>query len=153
MAKRITLFYRLVLIMAGPATLWTAFEMYGLTLTGPQMLFFSISHAHPFILTTVFVSSLFFIGLVGMNMLFLLPKPKRHVRLSSRTIAVILAIQLLHILALLSYEEWSAVNAIRIAVCFLGLFLIGGGISFGVLKVFMSNSLLIRARTGNAHNG
>lgn len=153
MAKRITQLYRWVLFLAGPATVWTAFEMYGLTIIGPQMLFFSISHAFPLILLVVLVSSLFFLALAALNILFLLPKLRKKIQLPRLTLTVILGIQLMHVFALLGYDNWSSVPAVRIVVCILGLLLILSGILFGLLKVFASNPPLNRTRATTARVG
>lgn len=153
MTKRITQFYRWVLFLAGPATVWTAFEMYGLTIIGPQMLFFSISHALPLILLVVLVSSLFFLALAALNILFLLPKLREKIQIPSLTLTIVLGVQLLHVSALLTYENWSSVPTIRIIVCILGLLLILAGILFGFLKVFASNPPLNRTRATTARAG
>ena len=48
--------YRWSVFLAMPGGLWIAFELYGLTLRGPQMLFFTIAHAMPFLLVAMFLS-------------------------------------------------------------------------------------------------
>jgi hypothetical protein len=48
--------YRWSAFLALPGGLWEAFELYGLTLRGTQMLFFSISHTMPFLLLAIFLS-------------------------------------------------------------------------------------------------
>jgi len=42
--------------LALPGVLWAAFEMYGLTMSGAQMLFFSIAHTMPFLVLAVWLA-------------------------------------------------------------------------------------------------
>gem|GEM_PF-2162175 len=56
--------YKAITLMAAPAMLWTAYELYVLTLNGQQMLFFSITHAFPIFAIFVACSALLFFNLV-----------------------------------------------------------------------------------------
>jgi len=101
-----------LLVLAVPAFLESAFEMYGLTLVrGPQMLFYSIVHsADPFLLTLLFVSWVCFAlltlysGCIAILRLFSARSCKGSF---GRIFTVVFTIALVHTFLLATYDHWS----------------------------------------------
>jgi hypothetical protein len=116
--------YVALLALAAPVALWTSFEMYGLTLRGSQMLFYSISHAYPVIYTVVFLSLAFFGLLALFNIAILLSgRLRQALNISIGVPALLLALQATHVGLLVSYSGW-ATSSYRVLVCFLALALL-----------------------------
>lgn len=110
--------YKGILLLAAPAVFWTSFEMYGLTLTGPQMLFYSITHAYPTILLVVLLSIPFFLLWGLFNIVSLFSSGFRStVGVSVLLASVFFAFQVAHVFALFLYDSWSYVTSFRIATC------------------------------------
>ncbi len=116
--------YRWCALLALPGGLWTAFEMYGLTISGPQMLFFSIAHTLVPMVLAVFLS--FPTGLLWLAQTIAalaLPAYRAKVGVplpSLRIFAVTLSV---HTAGLWTYDSWSYIPALRVALCSLGLLL------------------------------
>jgi hypothetical protein len=112
--------FKWALLLAAPGALWAAYEMFGLTLGGPQMLFFSISHALPplFLLVLLAVPSFAIWTLTTAISLFT-SSVRSALRLTFGTNAVLLAAQLIQVLCLVAYEAWSS-SPVRVVVCLLG---------------------------------
>jgi hypothetical protein len=101
-----------LLILAAPAFLESAFEMYGLTLVrGQQMLFFSIIHTASALVTTLlFLSWICFIGLVlhsgGVAVLRVFSAHRCKDNFGS-IFTVVFAITLTHTILLTTYDYWA----------------------------------------------
>lgn len=119
--KKAYLTYKYLLILATPVLFWTSFEMYGLTLFGSQMLFYSISHAYPVIYTIVLLSLPFFFIIALFNStLVILAVIKKSIIVPTNVIGAVLTFQIIHALALASYGYW-AQSGFRVLVCIIGL--------------------------------
>jgi len=107
-----------------PGVLWAALEMYGLTMSGPQMLFFSIAHTMPLLVLAVwFAVPTGTVWLVQSVMAVAWPKYRSLAGISitaAATFTVALAIQGV---LLATYEEWSYSTSARTPLCLLGLVL------------------------------
>ena len=105
-----------------PGALWAALEMYGLTMSGPQMLFFSIVHTMPLLVLAVRLAVPTGVAWLAQSALALAwPKYRSLVRISvpaAATFTVALGIQAV---LLATYEEWSYAPSARIPLCMLGL--------------------------------
>ncbi len=113
--------YKIILILAVPAAFWTSFEMYGLTMLGSQRLFYSISHAYPVIYSIVLLSlPFFFVTALFNSVLTLLSLFKENIIMPMNIVASILLFQLLHALALVTYEHW-APSGFRVLICIISL--------------------------------
>ena len=119
--KKTYLTYKILLILAAPVLFWTSFEMYGLTMFGSQMLFYSISHAYPIIYSLVLFSLPFFFIIALFNIIL------GSLNIISKTnivpmyvVGSVLTFQALHALALVTYEYW-AHSGFRVLVCIIGL--------------------------------
>lgn len=117
--------YRWIAFAAIPGTLWSAFEMYVLTLGGAQMLFFSIVHTMPLLVVVVLV------GLVSLTLFViksatavLLPAYRAKLAIPRQALGALAGLASLHVALLLSYEVWSS-SGLRIVVCIVGLFSVG----------------------------
>jgi len=116
--------YKLLLILSAPALFWTSFEMYGLTMRGSQMLFYSISHAYPIIYSVVLLSLPFFFMLAIYNLILgSLIIIKRIVVVPIHIVGIVFTFQILHALALFTYEYW-APSGYRVIICSIGLALL-----------------------------
>jgi len=119
--KKAYLTYKFLLLLAIPALFWTSFEMYGLTIFGSQMLFYSISHAYPIIYSIVLLSLPFFFIIALFNItLVLLAAIKKNIIIPMHVISYVLTFQILHAIALVTYEYW-ALSGFRVIVCIIGL--------------------------------
>ena len=108
-------------LVAAPGLLWQAFEMYGLTLGGPQMLFFSIVHTMPVAVLVVLLAIPFALALLGQAIAsFFLEGYRLKVGLTKNAAGALSLFLAFHALALLAYEAWSS-SILRIPVCILGL--------------------------------
>ena len=119
--------YKLLLLLAAPAAVWTSFEMYGLTLIyGPQMLFYSVVHNSPLIYVVVAISAFIFVLLAVFNLALIFGDRldlQKFIR--KRTIVYILGFQLIHALTLFKYDLWANNSICRPLISTLGLLLIG----------------------------
>jgi hypothetical protein len=112
--------YKWLFILSMPGALWAAFEMYGLTLHGSQMLFFSISHTMPFIVLLVMMAFPLFTLWTLITATALLIEPlRKKVGIGIVEIGVLLGAQFTHILLLVMYESWSS-SSLRILLCIVG---------------------------------
>src|SRR5262245_1432991 len=126
------LLYRWIAFVAIPGAVWSAFEMYVLTLWGAQMMFFSIVHTMPALVVIVLVGV---VGLVlwAFQSLVALLLAAYRVRIGVRTSALVTfaVLTTLHLALLFWYEEWSS-SSLRVAVCILGLATIAALIALSV---------------------
>ena len=107
-----------------PGVLWAALEMYGLTMSGPQMLFFSIVHTlPPLVLAVLLAVPTGAVWLAQSVVALVWPKYRSLVSISvwaAATFVVALASQAV---LLVTYEEWSYSSLARTPLCLLGLVL------------------------------
>ena len=114
--------YKILVASSAISTLWLAFEMFGLTLFGSQMLFFSITHTYSLISIVVLVSSVGFLLLSLVNGVCVLIEPlKLQSKIPARIYRSLFAYQSFIIALLLSYEFWTSAAPIRILVAVIGL--------------------------------
>lgn len=118
--------HKVLLVLAAPVAFWTAFEMYLLTITGPQMLFYSIVHAYPNILAMNYLSAPFFLILAIYNCVLLSLTLTMSINIMPPIVpGIVLLFQDLHVLALFTYEQW-AHSGYRVFICLLGLVILVG---------------------------
>lgn len=121
-SRWLNIVYIILMLFAAPSALWVAFEMYGLTLFGSQMLFYSITHAFPAILGVVLLSVIFFLILLLFNAIFVASnKLCSKLNPPKKVITFILVFQVFHVAALLSYEFWASITILRILMALFGL--------------------------------
>ncbi len=126
--------YFLCLFTAAPGMCWHALEMYGLTLLGPQMLFFSIAHIMPLAVLFVVLAIPFMLVLFIQSAIALArPTYRERVGIRKRAFLAIVVYFPVHALLLGTYEFWSP-TLFRIPLCLLGL----------TLMVTASTTLVIR---------
>jgi hypothetical protein len=114
--------YRWSAFLVLPGGLWEAFEMYGLTIGGAQMLFFSVAHTMPIILLALWLSFPLGAAWLLQSGAALASKNYRERIAVPRPQAFLFAAAvLIHSALLYSYESWSASAATRLPVCVLGL--------------------------------
>ena len=105
-----------------PGALWAAIEMYGLTLAGPQMLFFSIVHTMPLLVIAILLAVFTGAGWLAQSAVALAwPNYRRLLGLSplaAGTFVVTLSIQAA---LLTAYDDWSSMQSIRVPLCILGI--------------------------------
>jgi hypothetical protein len=114
--------YRWCALLALPGGTWAAFEMYGLTMRGPQMLFFSISHTLFPMVLAVFLS-------VPSGILWLLQtlaalsshRYREGLGIPVRSLLIFTVALSVHALLLGFYDFWSYVSALRVPLCVLGI--------------------------------
>ena len=95
--------------------------MYGLTMSGPQMLFFSISHTlFPMVLAVFLSVPAGLAWLLQSGAALLLPSYRAKVGLASWALFLFAITLAIHTIALWGYESWSS-NAMRVPVCLLGI--------------------------------
>ncbi len=114
--------YRWCALLALPGGLWTALEMYGLTMGGPQMLFFSISHTLAPMVLAVFLSfptGLLWLAQTLAALAHLAYRAK--VGVPTPSLAIFAVTLVTHTAALWTYESWSYVPALRVGICSVGL--------------------------------
>lgn len=115
--------YKAITLMAAPAMLWTAYEMYVLTLNGQQMLFFSITHAFPIFAIFVACSALLFLIWSGVTVLTIIHMHFRDAVGLWRSLALASVVfQAFHILNLIFYDGWSGVRTMSVFICAVGIF-------------------------------
>jgi len=114
--------YRWSAFLALPGGLWEAFEMYGLTIGGAQMLFFSVAHTMPFIMLALWLS--FPLGaawLLQSGAALASKNYRERIAVPLRQVFLFAAAVLIHSALLYSYESWSGSAGTRVSVCVLGL--------------------------------
>lgn len=115
---------------AAPGVLWQAFEMYGLTLRGSQMLFFTIAHVMPPLLILVALALPFMAALVLQSLTALaMDRYRRKLGLSALTLTLVAATVTAQGVALWTYGTWSVNSNLRVPVCLLGIASLGITIS------------------------
>jgi hypothetical protein len=130
--------------LALPGVLWQAFEMYGLTLGGSQMLFFSIVHTMPWV--ALLVVAAFPLGLIALLWALLalaLPTLGDRLALSGAALISIAGYLMVHAALLAAYETWSSAF-MRVPICILGIALLGGS------AIVFASSFAGRGRGGRA---
>jgi len=114
--------YRLTAFLALPGGLWAALEMYGFTLFGPQMLFFSIVHTMPLLVYTVLLSVPTGIAWLAQSAMALVHSGYRlRLAIPRRPLGVFVAFIVAHAVLLAGYESWSRNALLRVPLCLLGL--------------------------------
>jgi hypothetical protein len=107
-----------------PFLIESSLEAYVLTLfSGPQMLFFSLSHAAPpLILVCLLISALFLVLAMLSGLICLIARRFGALRapFPSAVVAILTAVLISHTVLLTSYEWWS-VLAIRRVICVVAL--------------------------------
>ncbi len=118
--------YVSLVLLAAPAMLWTSFEVYGLTLAAPQMPFYSIVHTGPVIALMVLLCSLplFLLWAVVNGVLLGAAPMRKAVGITPRDLKIYLRFQVAHVTALVFYETWSGVDALRVLLCLVGIWLL-----------------------------
>jgi len=117
--------YRAIALVAIPGTLWSAFEMYLLTLQGPQMLFFSIIHTMPLMVILVLVGVLALaLWMVQSAVALALPRYGAVLGVTTSALAAFVLLPGLHLALLFWYDGWSS-SSLRIAISLLGLATVG----------------------------
>ena len=110
--------------LALPGVLWIAFELYGLTLFGPQMLFFSVAHTMPLVLIAIYLAvPLGGLWLVQSAAALLSHRYRKAVCLDIYSAQVFMSALALEALLLLTYQFWSQQPLARIPLCTIGLVL------------------------------
>ena len=128
--------YRWCALLALPGGVWTALEMYGLTLGGPQMLFFSIAHTLAPMILAVFLS--FPMGLLWLiQSVFALFVPHYRAKLGLHipTLCLFAVSLSFHTLTLWFYDFWSDTSALRVAICCVGLVFSGAVVVLAWLQL------------------
>ena len=123
------------LFLALPGVLWQAFEMYGLTLGGAQMLFFSIVHTMPplVLLVLLAVPSVVVLLIQSVTALFAV-QYRSKIGISKSALTVLSVFLVAHSAALLSYDTWSHIQSVRTPICILGIVLLAISIVFTVVS-------------------
>ncbi len=117
--------YLALMLLAAPAMLWTSFEVYGLTLRGEQMLFYSVVHTMPITAMVVFLSVPVFLLWAAVNAGLLAAGGMREAAgVTPRQLRIFLRFQVAHAAALICYETCSGVAALRVIICLIGLWLL-----------------------------
>ena len=136
--------YRWSAFLTLPGALWTAFEMYGLTLWGAQMLFFSIVQTMPLMVLVILFSSVFYVAWFFQSVAALAFAKYRGNLSSPAPVIAFFAVALaIHAALLIWYEDWSYNDAIRVVICLFGIALFGT-IIFLVTR-YLRNSSAIAA--------
>jgi hypothetical protein len=118
--------FRWSALLALPGGLWTAFEMYGLTLRGPQMLFFSIVHTLPPAVLAVVLSAPMGILWLAQSVLALVhPAYRTRLAIPRLAHAIFVTVIAVQSVLLAEYESWANDAALRVPLCVLGLALTG----------------------------
>jgi hypothetical protein len=115
--------YRWSVFLTLPGGLWAAFEMYGLTLRGSQMLFFTIAHTMLPLVVAVWLS-------VPMGIIWLSQSAvaaattsfRARIAVPLRALLVFIVAICFHAAALSWYGSWS-VTSLRVPICLVGLLL------------------------------
>ena len=115
--------YRWSVFLAMPGGLWAAFEMYGLTLRGSQMLFFTIAHAMLPLVLAVWLSVPTGVAWLAQSMAAVAhPSYRSKLSIPRRALLVFIVAILFHTAALSWYDGWS-VTVFRVPLCLFGLLL------------------------------
>jgi hypothetical protein len=115
--------YRWSVFLALPGGMWAAFEMYGLTLRGSQMLFFSIAHTMFPLVLAVWLSVPMGVAWLAQSAVGVVyPAYQAKLLIPHRALTIFAVAIGFHAAALVWYESWS-VTAGRVPICLLGLFL------------------------------
>lgn len=119
-----------------PGTLWSAFEMYVLTLRGTQMLFFSIVHTMPPLVLVVLLGWIA-LALWALQSVAALASTgyRAQMGLPVRVLSAVVGAAALHFSLLFFYDAWSP-STMRIAICLLGI------LAFGLLLAICKKYLL-----------
>lgn len=118
--------YRWTAFLALPGFLWAAFEMYGLTLRGSQMLFFSIVHAMlPLLFVVVLSVPTGVAWLVQSAMALVHPAYRARLAIPWWLLAILVTTIAAHFAMLAGYDSWSSDASLRVPLCFLGFMLTG----------------------------
>ena len=121
--------YKWSAFLALPGGIWTAFEMYGLTLGGPQMLFFSIAHTLlPMVLAVYLSVPAGLLWLAQTLAALAFGSYRGKVRVPTASLAILAVTISTHSVALWFYEDWSGISVLRIPVCLAGLCLTAAGL-------------------------
>jgi hypothetical protein len=120
-ARRIFL---ITVLTAAPGILWQSFEMYGLTLRGEQMLFFSIIHTSPLLVLVVFIAVPLTVLVLGQALAAIFWSGYRA-RLGVRkgALAALAAFSSVHLVLLFTYGAWSRTE-IRAPICVFSIVLL-----------------------------
>lgn len=109
-------------LLALPGLLWQSFEMYGLTIRGSQMLFFSIVHTSPVLVLVVMAAlPLLLVVLVMAALGALRPSVRVRLGMSARALTILAAFLMFHFVLLVAYELWSPIDWLRVPLCTAGL--------------------------------
>ena len=112
------------LLIAAPGLLWQAFEMYGLTLGGAQMLFFSIAHTMPLVLILVVLAlPAGLLVLVQVTSACVSSDGRVRLGISKLAARVLAGFLLAHFVSLSAYDEWSSSGLLRVPICIAGILL------------------------------
>lgn len=115
--------YRWSAFLALPGGLWAAFEMYGLTLRGSQMHFFTIAHTMLPLVLAVWLSVPAGVAWLSQSVAAIaLPTYRAKLSIPLRTLHVFVVAICVHAGALAWYDSWS-VTPLRVPICVLGLVL------------------------------
>jgi len=118
--------FQLSVLLALPGGLWAAFEMYGLTLFRPQMLFFSIVHTMPLLVWAVLLSvPLGAAWLVQSAIALVFQAYRTRLGLPRRPLVIFVVFIVAHAALLVGYDYWAWIAVLRIPLCLLGLGLTG----------------------------
>jgi hypothetical protein len=110
-------------LLALPGGLWAAFEMYGLTLHGSQMLFFTIAHTMLPLVVAVWLSVPAGIAWLGQSAIAVVAGSYRgRIAIPFYTLLLFIVAICFHAIALFWYGSWS-ITPLRMPICLLGLLL------------------------------
>lgn len=139
------LIYRWSAYLALPGGLWAAFELYGLTLRGEQMLFFSISHTMPFLLIAILLCLPFGLAWLIQSLAALfVPSYASAIAVSRRSLLIFASVVAVHATLWFMYETWSA-GPFRVGLCLLGI--------VGTAALVRESWLSLRSVPQPAHGG
>jgi hypothetical protein len=113
------------LLVAAPGLLWQAFEMYGLTLGGAQMLFFSIVHTMPLAVVLVIVAlPAGLVVLVQAAVGYLRQDYRERLGMTKPAARTLVMFLVGHFAALVGYGVWAPMDYVRMAICIVGIALL-----------------------------
>ena len=114
--------FRFLTAAAVPGTLWAGIELYVLTLRGAQMLFFSIAHTMAPLLLVVLLSAIALAGWIAFSFgALLVPNLRNILAIPRRAHVMVVVAGLVHLSLFYWYENWSGLEALRIAICLAGI--------------------------------
>ena len=121
--SRLRSLYRWSAFLALPGGVWAAFEMYGLTLRGSQMLFFTIAHTMLPLVVAVWLSVPMGIAWLGQSAVAATSTSYRaRLAVPRRALLAFIVAICFHAAALSWYGSWS-VTSLRVPICLVGLLL------------------------------